>query len=74
MQNESAVLVFRTDVRTRRQAFRICRTLERSAFIRRATLDLEDCDHVLRIETQGNPGGELLQILGGLGVLIEVLD
>jgi hypothetical protein len=74
MQNQVQVLVFRTDVSSRRQAERICRQLKQSGQVSRATIDLEDRDRVLRIETPGIPDAELLQILGGLGARIETLD
>lgn len=67
------VLVFRTDVATLRLAKRICRQLQRSGLVLRATFDLEDCDRVLRVVTEKASKRDIERLVGGMGIEIQEL-
>lgn len=67
------VLVFRTnidcDARIHRAACRLC--LLRG--ICRWSIDVEDCDHVLRIETETLTERDVIHVLNRAGLFCEVL-
>ena len=71
---EHEIYVFRTDVRTRRLADRLCKNLEKQGLAQRATVDLDDCDKVLRVETRQPAMTKIQALAAVLGVKIEELD
>ena len=73
------VLVFRTNINTNerihRAACRLCKLLGRSAGTScRWSIDLEDCDNVLRIETESLSEADVIQLLHKAGLECDVLD
>lgn len=68
------IYVFRTSVRTRREASRVCEQLKKQGIVRKATLDLDDCDRVLRVETMYGNIQDVMRMVLEMGVSIEILD
>jgi hypothetical protein len=69
------VEVFRTNVKGRRHARRLLAQIHAHFEGYRANFDLEDCDQILRVESQGEciqPGG-LIRLLREAGFQAEVL-
>ncbi len=55
------VFVFRTSVRTQRSVERIRQNLDQCPGVLRWTFDLQDCDHVLRVEAVSDTSSEKLR-------------
>lgn len=69
------VYVFKTNVRTRREAIWVCRNLEKTKIARRATMDLDDCDRILRVETTEEMSPiEIINFLNHVGHTCEELN
>ena len=68
------VLVFRTDLDSRKMVTVAQTALTKLAGIRRATVDMEDCDNVLRIESIGVDPDFISQYLSQLNIYCEELD
>ena len=73
------ILVFRTNINTderiHRAACRLCKLLGRSAGAGcRWSIDLEDCDNVLRIETESVTETDIIRLLQKAGLECNVLD
>ncbi len=71
---DARIFVFRTNVRTRREATLLCNQLHLSGLASRATVDLEDCDRVLRVETDVAEIAEIERLVRGLNIQIEELN
>ena len=69
----SEIFVFRTNVRTRRLAIQLCKSLEKQGLAQKATLDLDDCDRVLRVESIRAGTVDIQKLAIGMGVSIEEL-
>jgi predicted RNA binding protein with dsRBD fold (UPF0201 family) len=68
------VEVFKTNVRHKKAAKEVLRALGQAFPHCKANFDLEDCDHVLRIECRGALSLEkLLDLMKELGVELEKL-
>ena len=73
------VLVFRTNINTderiHRAACRLCKLMGRAAGAGcRWSIDLEDCDNVLRIETESLTENDVIRLLHKAGLECDVLD
>ena len=73
MFDTTQILVFRTDLRDRHSAQKLCKNLEDQGFAEKATVDMEDCDRVLRIESNRSEAEDIQQIAEEMGVRIEEL-
>lgn len=71
MQNRAQVFVFKTDIRTRRVAQRLCKSLEKQGFATRATVDLADCDRVLRVVSHAQSSEGMSSWARALGIQVE---
>ena len=72
--NEKQVLVFSTDLNSPQQAEAVRYQLTRSGLADRVAFDLDDCDRVLRVETDAASAGEIEQSVRELGVAISELE
>jgi hypothetical protein len=71
-----AIEVFKTNIDTAATGTAVMRTLRRRFPALRASLDLDDCDRVLRVlapQPGQQPWAEVMDLVRGLGVQIEVL-
>lgn len=68
------IYVFRTNVRTRRQAVLVCENLKKQGLAHKATFDLQDCDRVLRVETMTGNAFDVMNIVLNMGVSIEIME
>jgi len=68
------ILVFRTNVSTERQAVDLCNQLYLSGLVSRATLDMEDCDRILRVETSVAVASEIENAVRKMNISIEELN
>lgn len=71
--NTSQVLVFKSDIETRMEAMALCTALRSVPGIQRCSIDLEDCDHVLRVQGNCLDCPSLVRIVRDWGVRIEEL-
>lgn len=67
------ILVFKTDIRTRRQATGICNLLNAQEGVVRCTVDVEDCDKILRVEVKWEQSRALEMLVRQQGIFIEEL-
>ena len=67
------VEVFKTDVREVNQATLIIRKLRQHIPNSYINFDLEDCDHVLRVEAENIPVQSIIKLLNSNGHQCEVL-
>lgn len=73
-QKSIVIQVFRTDVRNRQQANTVIRNLLTTETVKRCTIDLKDCDKVLRAETTCELALDFIQnTVRALGFEIEEL-
>jgi hypothetical protein len=68
------ILVFRTDTRTLQEAKKLCNNLLKSRLAERATLDLDDCDRVLRVVTSSASPCDIEKMVRAMGINIEELS
>ncbi|NUN99373.1 MAG: hypothetical protein HUU01_02020 [Saprospiraceae bacterium] len=68
------IFVFRTNVHTLRQAEDLCNQLQGLGLVSRATLDLEDCDRVLRVESHVAVASEIEKVAREMNIYIEELN
>ena len=68
------ILVFKTNVTSRKKAGMVAPLLSSFPAIRRWNFDLRDCDKVLRIEATGLNPGLVEQLLGKAGFNCRELD
>jgi hypothetical protein len=72
------ILVFRTNINTdervHRAACQLCKLRGRSAYtVCRWSIDLEDCDCVLRIEAESLTAIDVIRLLNKVGLQCDVL-
>lgn len=67
------VKVFKTNIETTENARSVIDHLLQIHPIRRITLDLEDCDHVLRVETKQATDSSIIEAVHNKGFECEVL-
>ncbi len=72
--DEKQVLVFSTDLNSSQQAEAVRYQLTRSGLADRVAFDLDDCDRVLRVETEAASAGEIAQSVRELGVVISEME
>ncbi len=68
------VLVFKSDIQTRVEAMALCTALNSIPGVERCTVDLEDCDKVVRVQGDCLESSCLRRIVQDWGVHIEELD
>jgi hypothetical protein len=68
------ILIFKTDVSSRKKATRVGRLLSSVQTIKQWTIDLEDCDKVLRVVTTGIKPGLVESLLMRAGFNCQALD
>ncbi len=61
------ILIFKTSIRNKRQVHQVANILGSLSGIIRWTLDLDDCDRVLRLEAAGIHAAEVEQLIGSAG-------
>lgn len=69
----TSVYIFKTDIPTRREAAAVCQHMHRLDGVMRCTVDLEDCDKVLRVEAEGLDIVLIERSVQHLGYFIEEL-
>jgi hypothetical protein len=73
----ATIEVFKTDIGSARQGEHVVRALQRHFPTLRATLDLEDCDRVLRVVSLGSNSpicwAQVQEFVEDLGIAIEAL-
>lgn len=65
--------VFKTNIHKRPEANRVCNHLKMNDLVTRATVDLNDCDRVLRTVSSKNNLAEIILAVQTLGFIIEEL-
>jgi hypothetical protein len=68
------VFVFKSNIYLQHEARALCQALESVPGVERCTLDLEDCDRVLRVQGNALESNTLVKIVGDWGLSIEELD
>jgi len=61
------VYIFKTTVKTRNAVKKIASSLERLSFISKWNFDLQDCDHILRIESNEFDSSAVCALLNSFG-------
>ncbi len=69
MTNSATVLIFKTNIADRSED--VCLALEALPGIRRCTLDLDDCEKVLRVESEDLCTDLVVTTVSDLGFFIE---
>ena len=67
------ILVFRTNIRSITKALRVCNNLLNAGLVFKATIDMSDCDRVLRVVTQRATNHDIEQAVKAMGVSIDEL-
>ncbi|MDF7820467.1 hypothetical protein P1X15_22785 [Runella sp. MFBS21] len=67
------ILIFKTDIKTEAHKHSIGLVLDAVADIRRWTVDCEDCDCVLRIETTQLISTQIQELVSNAGFICEEL-
>jgi hypothetical protein len=67
------VLVFQTDLYSRREISEIRPLLDSLPGLKKWTIDLDDCNHVLRVEGIGITNEMIINAIGKVGFTAEVL-
>ena len=65
--------VFKTNIGKRQEANRVCNQLKTDGLVTRATVDLSDCDHILRTVSNKNNLVEIILAVQRMGFFIEEL-
>lgn len=65
--------VFKTNIHKRPEANRVCNHLKMNGLVTRATVDLSDCDRVLRTVSTKSNLAEIILAVQTLGFMIEEL-
>jgi hypothetical protein len=69
----SDILVFKTSIDSEHDLERIARVLDRDQRIRKWNVDLEDIDHILRIESREHDPAFIIQLISHEGFFCEEL-
>ena len=69
----SHVGVFKTSILTRRDASRVCKQLLLEDLVSRATVDLTDCDRILRTVSSTSDLNEIITVVQAMGFFIAEL-
>lgn len=67
------IYIYKTDVRTKLAAVRVCKQLIANGLAIRATIDLADCDKVLRVVASFVPSTTIEIAVREMGFLVEEL-
>ena len=68
------LFIFKTDIQTENQLDQLRLVIQNQAEVARWTIDMEDVDHVLKVETKVDAHeAEMLQILRARGIECEQL-
>ncbi len=70
----NTIEVFRTTIRTKQEAAKILKKLHAFFPGSKTTIDLTDCDRVLRIEGEGFAVDEIVKVVRDAGFDCEVLE
>ena len=73
MESSFEILIFKTDIKTEADKYNIGLILDAVADIRRWTVDCEDCDCVLRIETTESIVTQIQELVSSAGFICEEL-
>ncbi len=65
--------VFKTNINKRPEANRVCNQLKIDGLVTRATVDLSDCDRILRTVSNKNNWSEIIHAVQSMGFFIEEL-
>jgi hypothetical protein len=65
--------VFKTNISKRPEANRVCNQLKIDGLVTRATVDLSDCDRILRTVSNKNNWPEIIHAVQSMGFFIEEL-
>ena len=69
------VLVFKTNIQNQRMKECLLPLFNEHPVINDWSVDTEDCDKVLRIESKGNlPAIEIIQMVNAIGIACEILS
>ncbi|MEZ4904517.1 MAG: hypothetical protein R2822_23605 [Spirosomataceae bacterium] len=68
------ILIFKTNIKTEEDKHKIAPLLDALLSIRRWTVDCEDCDCVLRIESDNLTEDEIIKLIQQGGFTCEVLN
>jgi hypothetical protein len=68
------VLVFKTNIQDRNQVKKLSPLLKKIRGILRWNVDLQDCDKVLRVETEGARPGSIEEVLQNAGYYCTELE
>lgn len=71
MEKKISVLIFKTNLNMSSDVSRIETAMRQMGNIRRWSVDREDNDKVLRVETTGSQAVDIIQQLAGLGYQCE---
>lgn len=69
----SSIGVFKTNIDKRQEANRVCNKLKTDGFVTRATVDLSDCDRILRTVSSSTNTAEIILAVQSMGFSIEEL-
>ena len=70
---EADLFIFRTNIPNRMEFLRVKHSLSNSFPVLGCTIDLEDCDKVLRVECENIPVATIVQEVASQGFLCEEL-
>ncbi|MDX2068048.1 MAG: hypothetical protein SFV55_06455 [Haliscomenobacter sp.] len=65
--------VFKTNISKRPEANRVCNQLKIDGLVTRATVDLSDCDRILRTVSNKNNWSDIIHAVQSMGFFIEEL-
>lgn len=71
--NPTRIGVFKTNINKRPEANRVCNQLKKEGLVSRATVDLGDCDRILRTVSNKNNLSEIIFAVQSMGFHIEEL-
>lgn len=72
-QTPPKIGVFKTNISKRPEANRVCNQLKIDGLVTRATVDLSDCDRILRTVSNKNNCSEIINTVQSMGFFIEEL-
>ena len=75
MKNLMNILIFRTDIRSRKMVNSVKQVFENHPIIKNWSVDLQDIDNVLRIEVSDHKiENEMIKLIKKQGFICEVLQ